>query len=82
MRDIGKVYGLNGKEINCCVGVNIAVSVVPSDKSFTMSGIRLFAVATDLSICDKCSERESCKIDEKELLKKTQSYLIKKNVFP
>lgn len=82
MRDIGKVYALNGKEINCCVGVNIAVSVVPSDKSFTLSGVRLFEVATDLSICDKCSERERCNVDEKELLKKTQSYLIKKKVFP
>ncbi len=82
MKDIGKVYGLNGKEINCCVGVNIAVSVVPSEKSLTMSGIRLFGVTTDLSVCDICSEKEKCRVDEKELLKKTQSFLIKKNVYP
>ncbi len=82
IKELGKVYGLNGKEINLCVGINIAVSVIPSEQSLTMSGIRLFGVTTDQSICDTCQEREKCKIDENELLKKAQSYLIKKKLYP
>ena len=82
MKEIGTVYGLNGLEIKHCTGINIAVSVVPSMKSLTMSGIKLFGIAIDTSVCDRCLERESCKIDEKEILKKAQSFLIKKDIYP
>ncbi len=82
MKEIGKVYGLNGKEINLCIGMNIAVSVIPSEQSITMSGIRLLGVTTDQSVCDTCTDRDKCKIDESELFKKAQSYLIKKKLYP
>ncbi len=82
MKEIGKVYGLNGKEVNLCVAINMAVSVIPSEQSLTLSGIRLFGVTTDQSICDTCRERDKCKIDENELVKKVQSYLIKKKLYP
>lgn len=82
MKEIGTVYGLNGIEIKHCAGINIAVSIVPSEKSLNMSGIKLFGIAIDTSVCDKCLERESCKIDEKEILKKVQSLLIKKGIYP
>ncbi len=82
MKEIGKVYGLNGKEINLCIGINIAVGVIPSEQSLTMSGIRLFGITTDQSICDTCTVRGKCKIDESELLKKVQSCLIKKKLYP
>ena len=82
MKEVGKIYGLNGKEIKLCVGMNIAVGVIPSEQSLTLSGIRLFNVTTDQSVCDTCTERAKCKIDENELLKKAQSYLIKKKLYP
>lgn len=82
MKEIGKVYGLNGKEINLCAAINIAVSVIPSEQSLTMSGIRLFGITTDQSICDTCQTRDKCRIGENELLKKAQSYLIKKKFYP
>jgi hypothetical protein len=82
LKELGKVYGLNGKEINKCYGINIAVSVIPSDNSLTMSGVRLFEVTTDTTICDICPDKEKCVIDNSEILKKTQSYLIKKRLYP
>lgn len=82
LKELGKVFGLNGKEINLCVGINVAVSVIPSENSLTMSGIRLFGTTTDPFVCDKCLEKAQCTIDEKELVKKVQSYLIKKNIYP
>lgn len=82
MKEIGKIYGLNGKEINLCTAINIAVSVIPSEQSLTMSGIRLFGITTDQSICDMCPTRDKCKIDENDLIKKVQSYLIKKKIYP
>ncbi|MGA2682490.1 MAG: hypothetical protein ABSF44_11910 [Candidatus Bathyarchaeia archaeon] len=82
MKELGKVYGLNGKEINMCYGINIATSVIPSDNSLTMSGVRLFEVTTDTTICDGCPDKEKCVIDKGEILKKTQSYLIKKKLYP
>ena len=82
MKEIGKVYGLNGKEVNLCYGINIAVSVIPSDKSLTMSGVRLFGVTTDPTICDRCPNKKACMVENNEVVKRTQSYLIKKNLYP
>jgi hypothetical protein len=82
MKEIGTVYGINGKEMNLCVGINIAASVVPSEKSLTLSGVRLFGITVDQSVCDKCPKKAKCKIDEKELFEKTQSFLIKKQIYP
>jgi hypothetical protein len=82
MKELGKVYGFNGKEINLCYGLNIAVAVVPSENSLNMSGLRLFTVTTDSSVCDTCPQKDQCKISNEDILKKAQSYLIKKQLYP